>query len=133
MVRRAGRGQKQQAGSAPAAGPAEAAEDTPAAFDPDELLPRADISGHITGKLVTSLGSANWKERNAAVEEVEEILKAAGSRIQPSLGDLMPALKVRTGKHPLLVTCLEAMGGKVPAKQAVLVTHHWHSVKGEGD
>ena len=95
MVRRGGRGQKQQAGSAPAAGPAEAAEDSPAAFDPDELLPRADISGHITGKLVTSLGSVNWKERNAAVEEVEEILKAAGGRIQPSLGDLMPALKVR--------------------------------------
>ena len=116
-VRRGGRGQKQKTGSTAAAGPAEAAEDAPAAFDPDELLPRTDISGHITGKMVASLGSANWKERNAAVEEVEEVLKAAGGRIQPSLGDLMPALKVRTGsQHPPLVTCLKAMGDRAPAK-----------------
>ena len=104
MVRRVGRGQKQQTGSTAAAGPAEAAEDIPAAFDPDELLPRTDISGHITSKLVTSLGSANWKERNAAVEEFEEILKAAGSRIQPNVGDLMPALKVSLGNSTLYMS-----------------------------
>ena len=100
MVRRVGRGQKQQTGSTAAAGPAEAAEDIPAAFDPDELLPRTDISGHIT----SSLGSANWKERNAAVEEFEEILKAAGSRIQPNVGDLMPALKVSLGNSTLYMS-----------------------------
>ena len=39
--------------------------------------------------------SANWKERNAALEEVEEMLRAAGGRIQPPPGDLISALKAR--------------------------------------
>lgn len=91
-VRKAG-----QAGKASAAAGAQAAaeDDEPeAAFDPDALLPRTDISSQITTKLVNSIGSANWKERNAALEEVEGIIKAAGSRIQPNVGDLMSALKV---------------------------------------
>ena len=37
--------------------------------------------------------SANWKERNAALEEVEEMLRAAGGRIQAPPGDLISALK----------------------------------------
>lgn len=41
--------------------------------------------------------SANWKERNAALEEVEEMLRAAGGRIQPPPGDLISALKARAG------------------------------------
>lgn len=72
-----------------------AAQAEEAAFDPDELLPRADISASISAKLVANLNSANWKERNAGLAEVEDILKANGNRIQPALGDLMPALKVR--------------------------------------
>lgn len=74
---------------------ADADDEIAAAFDPDALLPRTDISSQITSKLVANIGSSNWKERNAALEEVEEIVKAAGGRIQPSVGDLMPALKVR--------------------------------------
>lgn len=71
------------------------ADDEPAAaFDPDALLPRTDISTQLSSKLVANIGSSNWKERNAALEEVEEIMKSAGGRIQPSVGDLMPALKV---------------------------------------
>ena len=73
---------------------ADADDEPAAAFDPDALLPRTDISSQITSKLVANISSSNWKDRNAALEEVESIVKAAGSRIQPSVGDLMPALKV---------------------------------------
>ncbi len=45
-------------------------------------------------RIISAIDSAVWKERNAAVSEVEEILVAAGNRIQPNLGDLIPALKV---------------------------------------
>ena len=76
-------------------GPAtEEDDEPPAAFDPDALLPRTDISNQIPSKLIANLSSANWKERNAALDEVEEIIKSAGGRIQPAVGDLMPALKV---------------------------------------
>lgn len=73
---------------------AEEDDEPPAAFDPDALLPRTDISSVISSKLIANLGSANWKERNAVLDEVEEIIKSAGGRIQPTVGDLMPALKV---------------------------------------
>jgi hypothetical protein len=91
-VRKAGQAGKPAGGYN---GPAADEDDEPAApFDPDALLPRIDISSQITSKLVANMGSANWKERNAALDEVEEIIKAAGGRIQPSVGDLMSALKV---------------------------------------
>ena len=75
-------------------GPADEHDEPETAFDPDALLPRTDISGQITSKLIASIGSANWKERNAALEEIENVIKGAGSRIQPTVGDLMSALKV---------------------------------------
>ncbi|KAL3133794.1 hypothetical protein ABBQ32_008271 [Trebouxia sp. C0010 RCD-2024] len=70
-------------------------DEPPAAFDPDALLPRTDISSQISSKLVANLSSANWKERNAALDEVDDIIKSAGGRIEPTVGDLMPALKGR--------------------------------------
>lgn len=77
-----------------------------AAFDPDALLPRTDISSQISSKLIANLGSANWKERNAALDEVEEIVKSAGGRIQPTVGDLMPALKVNASTFAVkLLSC----------------------------
>lgn len=74
-------------------------DEPPAAFDPDALLPRTDISSQISSKLVANLSSANWKERNAALDEVDDIIKSVGGRIQPTVGDLMPALKVGTIEH----------------------------------
>lgn len=50
----------------------------------DDLLPRADISGQIAGA-VAALGSANWKERKAALDEIEGVLAAAGGRIQANV------------------------------------------------
>lgn len=82
-------------------------DEPPADFDPDALLPRTDISNQISTKLVANLSSANWKERNAALDEVEEIIKSAGGRIQPTVGDLMPALKVSTN------TCMASRAGLI--------------------
>ncbi|KAF6262791.1 armadillo-type protein [Scenedesmus sp. NREL 46B-D3] len=76
-----------------AKGSAAAAAEEPPSMD--DLLPRADISGQISSELVGKLTSANWKERKEALDEVEAILAAAGGRIQPCVGDLMPALKGR--------------------------------------
>ena len=91
-VRRAGQAGKPANGYSGAT--ADEHDEPAAAFDPDALLPRTDISSHITSKLIANIGSANWKERNAALDEVQDIIKAAGGRIQPAVGDLMPALKV---------------------------------------
>lgn len=70
---------KARGGGAGAAAAA-AAEEPPSI---DDLLPRSDISGQITGELVGKMGSANWKERKEALDEVEAIIAAAGGRIQP--------------------------------------------------
>ncbi len=40
------------------------------------------------------LGSANWKDRAAALDAVATAVRGAGGRIAPTLGDLMGALKV---------------------------------------
>ena len=97
---------KPRAGAGKHAAAAASSENSPAAaaFDPDELLPRADISASISGRLLTELGSAQWKERNRAVDEVEGIISGAGGRIQPNVGELLSALKVgaaaRHGSRP---------------------------------
>lgn len=62
----------------------------------EDLLPRADISGALTPSLIGRISNANWKERNAAMEEIEGILREAGGRIQPDLpSDLFPSLRGR--------------------------------------
>lgn len=68
--------------------------DTQAVFDPDALLPRTDISPLLGSKVIASLGSANWKERNSTMEDIENIIRSA-VRIQPTVGELVSALKVR--------------------------------------
>lgn len=42
----------------------------PAELDPEDLLPRTDISGSITPSLLGMISSSNWKERNAGVDQV---------------------------------------------------------------
>jgi len=58
-------------------------------------LPRQDISGQITSKLLKGLADNDWKTRKATLVELDEMLVKAGKRIEPNLGDLMPALKLR--------------------------------------
>jgi hypothetical protein len=55
----------------------------------DDLLPRADISGAIAGP-VAQLGSANWKERKAALDEIESAIAAAGGRVQANVSAREP-------------------------------------------
>lgn len=57
----------------------------------DDLLPRADISGQISGALLANLGSANWKERKASLDEVEDMIAAAGGRITPGVSGALLA------------------------------------------
>uniref|UniRef100_A0A061RZH6 Cytoskeleton-associated protein 5 n=1 Tax=Tetraselmis sp. GSL018 TaxID=582737 RepID=A0A061RZH6_9CHLO len=61
----------------------------------DDMLPRTDISGQITGRLLKELASGAWKERQAAIEQVNQVVAGAGGRIGPNVGDLLPALKQR--------------------------------------
>lgn len=94
---------KKKAGAAAAsaaAGQAAAAEEEDeeeggGALNPDDLLPRTDISGSITPALLAMISSSNWKERNAGVDQVAQLLAEASQRIEPNVGELFPALKVR--------------------------------------
>ena len=72
----------------------------------DDLLPRADISSQISGELLTKLGSANWKERKEALDDVDAMLMAAGGRIQPCVRTHM-----RTPAAAALAAALPAASG----------------------
>ena len=62
----------------------------------DDAMPREDISKHINSKLVAMFKSADWKVRKQAADKVEEMLKAANMRIQPTgLNELMDNMKLR--------------------------------------
>lgn len=45
----------------------------------------------ITSALLTQMGNSVWKERKAAMDEVERMLQAAGFRIQPEVSKLSNA------------------------------------------
>lgn len=69
--------------------------------------------------MVTKLNSSNWKDRKSGMDDIEALLTSSGNRIQPNVGDLMPALKNRmsdTNKNliaqavKLLAKICEAMG-----------------------
>lgn len=62
----------------------------------EDLFPRVDISGQVSGKLVEEMGNAQWKVRKEALDELTKIIEAANKRIKPNLGhELIPALKAR--------------------------------------
>lgn len=62
------------------------------------LIPLSQANANIAllcpNHVIHVLCSAKWQERNAALEEVENILKAAGGRIQPSVNNLVALLRV---------------------------------------
>ncbi|GMH42322.1 hypothetical protein BSKO_10241 [Bryopsis sp. KO-2023] len=82
------------------------------ALDPDELLPRADISSQITSSLTAELMNSNWKMRKAGLEQVEGIISEAGNRIQPNVGDLMNTLKgiTKDSNRNLAATGIKIVG-----------------------
>lgn len=58
------------------------------------MFPREDISKHLTPKFIANFKNNDWKIRKQAAEKVEEILKAANMRIQPTgLNELMDNMK----------------------------------------
>jgi hypothetical protein len=59
-----------------------------------EDTPAADVSRSITDDLLGKLNHANWKERQAGIEEAQKIA-AQARRIKADLGGLPDALKVR--------------------------------------
>ena len=90
-MRNASKPKRGAANGRAASGSGEAAKT--ASPDVDDLLPRIDVSPQLGPKIIASLGSANWKERNHTMEDIENIIRGA-ARIQPSVGDLIPSLKV---------------------------------------
>lgn len=82
------------AGAAPMDVDEEGSEPSPGAVSVDDLLPRTSIAGAITPTLLSMLASSNWKERNTGIEQVDDLVRGAGGRIAPDLGELLPALKV---------------------------------------
>eukprot|EP00755_Sulcionema_specki_P015676 Sspe_Gene.9799::Locus_3304_Transcript_1_3_Confidence_0.286_Length_4510::g.9799::m.9799/K16803/CKAP5, XMAP215; cytoskeleton-associated protein 5 len=66
-----------------------------------------DIRGDIEGGLLDRMSSANWKDRNEALEELSRILQAG--KVKPEVGpDLLPALKARladTNKNLIGTAC----------------------------
>ncbi|KAJ2766889.1 hypothetical protein IWQ57_004177, partial [Coemansia nantahalensis] len=62
----------------------------------DELVPRQDLGALLGPAIYRKLGDANWKERKAALDEIQAALEGARHRIQPAIsGDLYTALKQR--------------------------------------
>lgn len=75
----AGAGGPAAAAAAAAVGEEEEEEEEGGALNPDDLLPRTDISGSITPALLSMISSSNWKERNAGVDQVRRVeLAGAG-------------------------------------------------------
>lgn len=59
-----------------------------------DIIPRVDISGHITEALLNEIADKNWKTRNEGLEKVKNIINEA-KLIKSSLGDLPQALAQR--------------------------------------
>ena len=76
--------------------------EVPAASDGGAVggLPRADISGAITSKLLEDMQDSNWKVRGAALDAVDKIIVDAGKRIQSDVSELPRCLAVVLTKKP---------------------------------
>ncbi|XP_076313305.1 msps cytoskeleton-associated protein 5 [Tachypleus tridentatus] len=59
-----------------------------------DLLPRTDISSHITDSILTEMTDKNWKVRAEALQKISSVL-ADAKFIKPELGDLPSALVAR--------------------------------------
>ena len=63
----------------------------------DVIIDRVDVSGRFNDSLISQLNSSNWKERNAAVDSVAEIVSNS-RHITPDIpSDLLSAMKARFG------------------------------------
>ena len=82
------------AGAAPSPSAAAAAVEPSASDesgDADALLPRKDISSSLTPALFARFSHPNWKERNAALGEVEDAVEEAAGGRGPAAGRVVSA------------------------------------------
>eukprot|EP01119_Soliformovum_irregulare_P020081 TRINITY_DN6464_c0_g2_i3.p1 TRINITY_DN6464_c0_g2~~TRINITY_DN6464_c0_g2_i3.p1 ORF type:complete len:1712 (-),score=696.34 TRINITY_DN6464_c0_g2_i3:1217-6352(-) len=75
-------------------------------------LPREDISGSISSKLVAMLADNNWKTRKEGLDEIDSILVGANKRIESNLGGLPAALKprIQDSNMNLAINAMEVLG-----------------------
>ena len=85
--------------------------DAAAAAALDELFPRVDVRPLISAKVLTDMNDKNWKVREEALQETLRILEEV-KRIQPTAGDVLPALKARLGdsNKNLVALALQTLG-----------------------
>ncbi|EFA75060.1 XMAP215 family protein [Heterostelium album PN500] len=55
-------------------------------------IPRTDISSKLGGIILTNLSDNDWKQRQAALEEIERFVVDANLKLQPKLGNLVSCL-----------------------------------------
>ncbi|XP_014474078.1 PREDICTED: cytoskeleton-associated protein 5 isoform X2 [Dinoponera quadriceps] len=60
----------------------------------NDLIPRVDVSGHVTDGLLAELADKNWKVRNEGLQKVNAFLSEA-KYIKPNIGDLPQGLALR--------------------------------------
>jgi hypothetical protein len=105
------------------------------------LLPRTDISLLFNEQLREQLGDENWKERQAALERIDLILRE-NQFIEPNLGELPPALCLRfTDTNKKLATSALKICGKIAvalgsqgnhylsAMAPGMIALHWHCIE----
>ncbi|WFD35891.1 hypothetical protein MCUN1_002759 [Malassezia cuniculi] len=95
----------EQAAAETAAETAAAAPAGPSEEELEQLCPRQDVDTLISQALIDRLGDANWKERKAALEEMQSIV-APHPRLRGALADLTPALRARYSDNNLMVRTL---------------------------
>ena len=64
----------------------------PTLINVDALVPRVDISGQVSDKLLKKLNDDNWKERKEAMDELEAALRLANHRILPKDGGALEVI-----------------------------------------
>ena len=75
----------------------------------DDAIPRNNISGQVTSKLLASLTDSNWKTRKETMDAIDGILTASGMRILPTgLNDVIKGLKGRLA-DPNKSLCRQSM------------------------
>ena len=75
--------------------------------EPEDLVPRVDISSKITEELLTKLAESRWKIREEGLNNVSTIIKEAAF-VTPNLGNLVPALCKRLSDANKNLVCTAA-------------------------
>ena len=81
----------------------------------ESLMPRTDISNELTDTLMDQLNEKNWKERQAALEKLEQILRD-NKFIEPNLSEFPTHLNKRfTDTNKILATTSLKLSEKLAA------------------